>query len=230
VPLTPLRRSPLVELAVRQLHQQLRAGTWQLGDRLPAETELAAQLGVGRSTVREAVRALAHAGLLETRQGSGTFVRSLEPDAPWEPLLRQAAVLDVYEVREALEVQGARLAAERRTDSDVAALQASLAARDQARQRGGRGQFVETDLAFHRTVITAAHNPLLAELFDSFAAVLREALAAVVTDRDLGDVGVARTHRRLVTAIVAGDPDAAERATREHIGSSAAALRSLTWR
>lgn len=230
MPLTPLRRSPLVELAVRQLHQQLRAGRWQLGDRLPAETELAAQLGVGRSTVREAVRALAHAGLLETRQGSGTFVRSLEPDTPWEPLLRQAAVLDVYEVREALEVQGARLAAERRTESDVAALQASLAARDQARQRAGGGQFVETDLAFHRTVITAAHNPLLAELFDSFAAVLREALAAVVTDRDLGDVGVARTHGRLVTAIVAGDPDAAERATREHIGSSAAALRSLTGR
>lgn len=230
MPLTPLRRSPLVELAVRQLHQHLRSGRWQLGDRLPAETELAAQLGVGRSTVREAVRALAHAGLLETRQGSGTFVRALEPDTPWEPRLRQAAVLDVYEVREALEVQGARLAAARRTDSDVAALQASLAARDQARQRAGGGQFVETDLAFHRTVITAAHNPLLAELFDSFAAVLREALVAVVTDRDLGDVGVAPTHRRLVTAIMAGDPDAAERATREHIGSSAAALRSLTGR
>lgn len=229
-PLTRLRRSPLVELTVRQLHQQLRSGTWRLGDRLPAETDLAAQLGVGRSTVREAVRALVHAGLLETRQGSGTFVRSLEPDTPWEPRLRQAAVLDVYEVREGLEVQGARLAATRRTDADVAALRASLTARDEARQRAAGDQFVAADLAFHRAVITAAHNPLLAELFDSFAVVLREALVAVVTDRELRDVNVARTHGRLVSAIEAGDPDAAERATREHIGPSAAALRSLTGR
>jgi DNA-binding FadR family transcriptional regulator len=230
VPLTPLRRSPLAELTVRQLHQQLQAGRWQVGDRLPAETELAGLLGVGRSTIREAVRALVYSGLLETRQGSGTFVRSLAPQTPWEPTLRQAAVLDVYEVREALEVQGARLAADRRTGADVAALRGSLATRDRARAVAGDERFVEADLAFHRTVIAAAHNPLLAEMFDSFASVLREALVAVVTDRDLGDVSVSPTHSRLVTAIEAGDPDAAERAVREHIGTSASTLRAITGR
>lgn len=226
MPLTPLRRSPLVELAVRQLHQQLMSGQWQVGARLPAETELAGQLAVGRSTVREAVRALVHAGLLETRQGSGTYVRSLAPDVTWGPRLRRAAVLEVYEVREALEVQAARLAAARRTDSDVAALHESLATRDRARELDTAERFVQADLAFHRTVVAAAHNQLLEEMFDSFASVLREALAAVVTDRDLGDVSVAPTHARLVAAIKEGDADAAEQATRDHIGRSAAVLRS----
>jgi DNA-binding FadR family transcriptional regulator len=235
MPLTPLRRSPLAELATRQLHQQLTSGQWQVGDRLPAETELADALGVGRSTVREAVRALVHAGMLATRQGSGTFVLSLSPGTSWEPRLRRAAVLEVYEVREALEVQAARLAAQRRTDADITALRDSLATRDQslavigqAGEAASNERFVQADLAFHRTVVAAAHNQLLAEMFDSFASVLREALVAVVTDRDLGDVSVAPTHGRLVAAIEAGDGEAAEQATRDHIGPSATVLRSRT--
>ncbi|HEV3295108.1 MAG TPA: FadR/GntR family transcriptional regulator [Streptosporangiaceae bacterium] len=226
MPLTQLRRSPLVELAVRQLHQQLTSGQWPEGTRLPAETELAGQLGVGRSTVREAVRALVHAGLLETRQGSGTFVVSLTEGASFEPWLRRAAVLEVYEVREALEVQAARLAAGRRTGADLAALHDHLAARDAAHRSGAADSFVQADLEFHRTVVSAAHNQLLTEMFDSFAAVLREALAAVATDTELADVSVAPTHARLVRAIEAGDADAAEHAARDHIGSSAAILRS----
>ncbi len=225
-PLPSLRRSPLVELAVRQLHEQLHAGRWEVGTRLPAEPELAQQLGVGRSTLREAVRALAHAGMLETRQGSGTYVRSLDPGSGWEPLLRRAAVLEVYEVREALEVQAARLAADRRTDADVADLRTRLAARDSARQHARDSRFVEADLAFHRTVIAAAHNRLLMDMFESFASVLREALVAVVSDRHLDDVDVAPTHARLVAAIEAGDAGAAERATREHIRPTAAVLRA----
>jgi DNA-binding FadR family transcriptional regulator len=225
-PLASLRRSPLAELAVRQLHQQLLSGRWQVGARLPAEPELADQLGVGRSTLREAVRALVHAGMLETRQGSGTYVRSMTAESGWEPLLRRAAVLEVYEVREALEVQAARLAAERRTDSDVTALRTRLAARDNAHELARDGRFVEADLAFHRTVIAAAHNQLLTDMFDSFASVLREALVAIVSDRDLDDVDVAPTHARLVAAIEAGDPRAAEQATREHISPTAAVLRS----
>jgi GntR family transcriptional repressor for pyruvate dehydrogenase complex len=79
------------------------------GLELPGEAELARRLGVGRSTVREAIRALAYAGLLETRQGSGTFVRSVTPVDGWQAVLRRAAMLEVFEVRQALEVQAARL-------------------------------------------------------------------------------------------------------------------------
>jgi len=222
-----LRRSPLVDLAVSQLREQVLSGQWAVGARLPAETELAQQLEVGRSTVREAIRALVHAGLLETRQGSGTYVRSVAPGAEWEPRLRRAAVLEAYEVREALEVQAARLAAGRRTDADIAALRAGLAERDRARARDRDASFVELDLAFHRAVVAAAHNPLLAEMFDSFAAVLREALIAVVSDSGLRQVGADAAHARLAAAIEAGDAAAAERATRDHIDPTAGALRSL---
>jgi GntR family transcriptional repressor for pyruvate dehydrogenase complex len=225
MPLTSLRRSPLVELAVSQLREQVLSGQWPVGGRLPAETELAQRLEVGRSTVREAVRALVHAGLLETRQGSGTYVRSLTPGADWEPRLRRAAVLEAYEVREALEVQAARLAAGRRTETDIKALRACLADRDRA--RGEDARFVEADLAFHRAVVAAAHNPLLAEMFDSFAAVLREALIAIRSDQAVQGPDADAAHARLAAAIEAGDAAAAAQATRDHLDPTAANLRSL---
>ena len=223
--LTSLRRSPLVELAVSQLREQVLSGQWPVGGRLPAETELAQRLEVGRSTVREAVRALVHAGLLETRQGSGTYVRSLTPGADWEPRLRRAAVLEAYEVREALEVQAARLAAGRRTEADVEALRSCLAERDSA--RGDDARFVEADLAFHRAVVAAAHNPLLSEMFDSFAAVLREALIAIRSDQAVQSPHADAAHVRLAAAIEAGDAAAAAQATHDHLDPTAANLRSL---
>jgi GntR family transcriptional regulator, transcriptional repressor for pyruvate dehydrogenase complex len=225
VPLTSLRRSSLVELAVSQLREQVLSGQWPVGARLPAETELAQRLEVGRSTVREAVRALVHAGLLETRQGSGTYVRSVTPGADWEPRLRRAAVLDAYEVREALEVQAARLAASRRTEADIEALFACLAERD--RVLGDDARFVEADLAFHSAVVAAAHNPLLAEMFDSFAAVLREALIAIRSDRAVQGAGSDAAHARLAAAIEAGDVAAATQATHDQLDPTAANLRSL---
>jgi DNA-binding FadR family transcriptional regulator len=225
MPLTSLRRSPLVELAVSQLREQVLSGQWPVGGRLPAETELAQRLEVGRSTVREAVRALVHAGLLETRQGSGTYVRSLTPGADWEPRLRRAAVLEAYEVREALEVQAARLAASRRTEADIEVLRACLAERDRA--RGEDARFVEADLAFHRAVVAAAHNPLLAEMFDSFAAVLREALIAIRSDQAVQGPDADAAHARLAAAIEAGDAGAAAQATHDHLDPAAANLRSL---
>jgi GntR family transcriptional regulator, transcriptional repressor for pyruvate dehydrogenase complex len=225
LPLTSLRRSPLVDLAVSQLREQVLSGQWPVGGRLPAETELAQRLEVGRSTVREAVRALVHAGLLETRQGSGTYVRSVTPGAEWEPRLRRAAVLEAYEVREALEVQAARLAATRRTAADIEALHACLAERDRA--RGSDAAFVEADLAFHRAVVAAAHNPLLAEMFDSFAAVLREALIAIRSDQAVQSPDADAAHARLAAAIEAGDAAAAAQATHDHIDPTAANVRSL---
>jgi GntR family transcriptional regulator, transcriptional repressor for pyruvate dehydrogenase complex len=225
--LTSLRRSPLVDLAVSQLREQVLSGQWPVGGRLPAETELAQRLEVGRSTVREAVRALVHAGLLETRQGSGTFVRSLTPGADWEPRLRRAAVLEAYEVREALEVQAARLAASRRTEADIEALRGCLAERDRTRGAGDDARFVEADLAFHRAVVAAAHNALLTELFDSFAAVLREALIAIRSDQAVQSPDADAAHARLAAAIEAGDAAAAAQATHDHIDPTAANVRSL---
>ncbi|MEW2517603.1 FadR/GntR family transcriptional regulator [Actinacidiphila alni] len=121
------RPSPLVEQAAQLLRERIAAGRWPVGARLPGETALAASLGVGRSTVREAVRALAGAGMLRTRQGAGVFVIAAEPVEEWSVRLGRAAAADVHEVRALLEARAVRLAARRRTERDIAALRAALA-------------------------------------------------------------------------------------------------------
>ncbi|MGW0202445.1 FadR/GntR family transcriptional regulator, partial [Nonomuraea sp. NPDC003201] len=140
MPLGSLRPSPLVEQATQHLREQITQGEWPVGTRLPGENALAKTLGVGRSTVREALRALAGAGLVQARQGSGVFViataiatvNATVNAEDWPARLRRAAITDVYEVRMMVETQAARMAAQRRTEEDVAALEEALAARARA--------------------------------------------------------------------------------------------------
>ncbi|MFE6892324.1 FadR/GntR family transcriptional regulator [Streptomyces sp. NPDC057694] len=209
----PLRPSPLVEQAAERLRAQIADGTWPVGTRLPGETTLAKDLGVGRSTVREALRALAGAGMVRPRQGAGVFVTATHPAEDFPARLRRAAVADVYEVRTLLEVQAARLAAGRRTDDDIAAMRAALDARRAA--VGGPGDaFIDADIALHATVVAAAHNPVLTDLFAEFAPALRQGLIDLLglvdvagAERDHGDAA----HADLVAAVAAGDAETAGR-------------------
>lgn len=217
--LAPLTRSPLVDQATQRLREQITGGHWPVGTKLPGETALAKELGVGRSTVREAIRALSGAGLLAARQGSGVFVIAAEPDADWPTRLRRAAVADLYEVRIMVEVQAARIAAERRTDADLEAMERALAERRRmAVHAGGAGgvagdpAFVDADIAVHTAVVAAGHNPLLAGLFADFVPVLRQGLIDLMAmvdlrthDPALGD----DSHTALVAAIRARRPDEA---------------------
>lgn len=225
-PLDALRPSPLVDQAIQRLRAQITQGEWPIGAKLPGETTLATTLGVGRSTVREALRALTAEGLLRPRQGVGVFVIALEPDGPlW---LRQAAVADVYEVRMLLEVQAVRLAAERRTPQDRAALHQALAQRRRAANGADDGAFVDADIALHVAAIAAGHNPVLTAVFTSFAPALREGLIELVdllglraVDANPGDA----THAGLVAAIEDGDGDEASRILQAELQQTLAQLR-----
>ncbi|MEU4084070.1 FadR/GntR family transcriptional regulator [Streptomyces aureus] len=224
-----LRPSPLVEQATAHLREQITDGEWPVGTKLPGETTLAQTLGVGRSTVREALRALAGAGLVQARQGSGVFVIATTPEEDWSTRLRRSAITDVYEVRMLLEVEAAQLAAERRTEEDVTALHAALAGRRDAAGDGDTA-FVEADIALHRAVVAAAHNPVLTALFTEFVPVLQQRLLDLVEllglrsdDPNHGDTG----HAALVDAVVRGDAEAAGRALREELRETLALLRSL---
>ncbi|MGP3919078.1 FadR/GntR family transcriptional regulator [Nonomuraea sp. 10N515B] len=206
-----LRPSPLVEQATQHLRDQIANGEWPVGTRLPGEVALAKTLGVGRSTVREALRALAGAGLVQARQGSGVFVIATEPAEDWPARLRRAAITHVYEVRMMVETQAARLAAERRTDQDVAAMRAALETRAAA-AAGDDAAFVDADIALHAAVVAAAGNPVLTDLFAEFAPVLRERLIDMVQllglrdrDRNPGH----DSHAELVAAVRRGDGAAA---------------------
>ncbi|MEU2086277.1 FCD domain-containing protein [Streptomyces albus] len=228
MPLGPLRPSPLVEQAAERIREHIAGGHWPVGSKLPGETTLAATLGVGRSTVREALRALAGAGLVQARQGAGVFVTATAPHEDWPTRLRTAELADLYEVRMLVEVQAARLAAERRTDADLTALDAALDRRRAAADEDDAA-FVDADIALHAAVTAAAHNPVLADLLAEFTPVLRQGLIDLIALLDLraGDAahGQAR-HAALVEAVRRRDPDAAERVSREELGGMLEHLRA----
>lgn len=201
-----LSRSPLADQAAAKLREQVTSGRWPVGTKLPGETTLAGRLGVGRSTVREAIRALAGAGLLETRQGAGVFVVADRPAEPLETRLRRASLAHLFEVRGLLEVEACALAAGRRDEADLAALDAALAARHEA-ARGSDEAFVDADIALHAAVVAAAHNPVLTDLFAGFVPALRRGLLELVTllpsRREHPEPG-ADAHAALVAAIREG--------------------------
>lgn len=219
----PKRR--LVDRVIDQLQEEISLGKLSPGDRLPTEDELTAQLGVSRTTLREAVGVLAHAGLLDVRQGHGTYVRAIPaPGEPLEQRLRRAVALEVYEVRRVLELETARLAAERRADEDVAVLRVHLAARAAARTRRDADAFVDADVALHVAIATASKNAVLADLFRAFASVLRDTIADVARDPALQeDTGA--LHEALVNAIADRDHVSAVGATIQLLEADARMLR-----
>jgi DNA-binding FadR family transcriptional regulator len=210
VPLAEVSKSTLVEGVISRLEDLITSGEWPVGFRVPPEPELVRALGVSRNTVREAVRALVHAGLLDPRPGDGTYVRAdTGLDAALQRAARRWGAIDALEVRNMLERDAARLAAHRRDDADVDAIDAALARRNAAEAEDDRA-FVEADAAFHEAVVAATHNQVLIELYAHLAAPLRES----VTEALRADTNAHHyaSHRALARAIRRGDAAAAERA------------------
>ncbi|GGJ37741.1 FadR/GntR family transcriptional regulator [Streptomyces brasiliensis] len=202
------RRSALSEQVIAELRNQITSGEWPVGSRIPTEPELVEQLGVARNTVREAVRALAHNGLLDIRQGSGTYVAATSELAG--VMHRRFAGTDpqhIAELRSTLEAGAARLAAERRTEKDLKQLDTLLLRREEAWDSGDAEVFVTADATFHLAVVAASHNDVMTAMHADLGEVLRDWLRA-----DVGDVMTPETHMdhaRLVDAIRAGDAEAA---------------------
>jgi len=208
MPLTHPRRSALPEQVIAALRQQITSGEWPVGSRIPTEPELVEQLGVARNTVREAVRALAHNGLLDIRQGSGTYVvATSELAGVMQRRFADADPRHIAELRAALESSAARLAAERRTEKDLRQLDGLLARREEAWASGEREAFVAADATLHLAVVAASHNDAMTALYADLGEVLRDFL------RD--DVGPELSpgsyvqHARMIEAIRAGDAQGA---------------------
>ncbi|MEV5507335.1 FadR/GntR family transcriptional regulator [Streptomyces orinoci] len=208
MPLSSPRRAPLAGQVIDQLRNQITSGEWPVGSRIPTEPELVEQLGVARNTVREAVRALAHNGLLDIRQGAGTFVvATSELAGVMNRRFAQADPQEVAELRSALETKAAALAAHRRTEADLDRLETLLERRERAWRSGEADRFIDADAAFHAAVVTAAHNEVLAAVYADLGTVvrgfLREGIGTELRPEGLTD------HARLVAAIRAGDAGAA---------------------
>ncbi|MEB3034171.1 FadR/GntR family transcriptional regulator [[Mycobacterium] nativiensis] len=208
MPLVTTRRTGLVDQVIEQLRSSVTGGAWPVDSRIPPEPELADALGVGRNTVREAVRALAHSGILEVRQGDGTYVRATSEVSGAVRRLCGSELRDVLQVRRCLEVEGARLAAVARTDEDLAELRALLDCRDGHQQQGRHEDFVLSDTDFHLAVVRSSHNPVLTELYCGLTEVV---MASVATTSAKPVQADQIRHRGLVEAIAAGDVESAGR-------------------
>src|SRR5438309_8851339 len=160
----PERAPRLTEGAIDKIRERIVSGAWGPGDRLPKESELAAELGLSRNSLREAVRALSQLRVLEVRQGDGTYVSSLEPDLLLESthfishLLLSDTEIELYEVRRILEAAAAALAAARIDDEEKQDLGSSL---DRMREAQGVEELVEADVAFHAVIARATGNRVL---------------------------------------------------------------------
>jgi len=217
-----VQRHPLAAQTAEVLLKRIRGGEWPLGHKLPGETTLAVQLGVGRSTVREAIRELAGKGVLDSRQGAGVFVIALDVGEDWEDVLSRASIVSVIEARVAIETEAARLAAERRTPAEVRGLRRALAARvagDQTTE-----QHVDADMALHRAVVASAHNDVLLELFDGFVPRIRRAMIDMLKLRTSTAESDQDAHGALVEAIAGRRPDTAAELSRAHLSMLKAML------
>src|SRR5579884_2169878 len=221
VSLAAARRAGLVDQVIAQLRQQIAQGAWAIGARIPPEPELAATFGVARNTVREAVRALAHAGLLEVRQGDGTYVRATSEVCGAVRRLCGTELREVLQVRRTLEVEAARLAATERTDADLAELTELLARRDEAAAHvedpRRRDEFAQLDAEFHLAVVRCSHNRLLTELYRGLTEVITASVATAAATSVAG-------HSGILDAISARDAD---RAAAEAAGFLTELLASL---
>jgi GntR family transcriptional repressor for pyruvate dehydrogenase complex len=214
-----VRKVRRYEQVADQIRKLVSSGTLKPGDLLPPERELAAKLGVGRSSIRDAVRTLEVMGILEPRQGLGTVVRDLSTDALVVPLAsvltrKREMVQELLDVRRMIEPGLAARAAKNATSEEIAHM-AAILARHEAKLRRGE-QAVDEDDEFHYAIALAARNSVVLQVLDVLMDLLRESRS-----RSLQVKGRPQRsfdgHRRILRAIRRHDTEAAEEAVRKHL-------------
>nr|WP_300050293.1 FadR/GntR family transcriptional regulator [uncultured Nocardioides sp.] len=202
-----MRRVGLIDQVAARFQEEIASGRWPVGERIPVEADLVAAFGVGRNTVREALQSLVHAGLLSREQGRGTFVISTsELSGSLARQLAGGSRHHYLELRLALDSTAASLAALRRTDADIALLRELRTRREESWSSDDPDVRAGADLALHRAIVAATHNPLYLQLYSS----VTDVFASHMRHEESGDDAAAhRHHHDLVEAIAEGDADRA---------------------
>lgn len=225
--LRPLTRPRLYEQVMQRLREHVAASGLRTGDRLPPERKLAEQLGVSRASVKQAIVVLEVQGLVEVRHGGGTYLRreSLEAEPVDELVARKRRLPDVLDAREALETKTAELAAQRRTEEDLAEIDAALA--DMRREIADGELGSEGDRRFHAAITAAAHSSMLADFMRTIATEIAESRQESLRQPDRPNKSLTQ-HERIAEAIRAGDARAAATAMRRHL-RTVSRVRLLSW-
>jgi len=208
--------------AIEKIKAMIVSGTLRAGDRLPKEADLAAELGLSRSSLREAVKALSLVNILDVRQGDGTYVTSLEPTLLLEALSfivdfhRDATVLELLQVRRILEPAATAMATVRATDDEIDDLRKLL---DSLGPDPAVEDLVANDLEFHRRIAVSSGNSVLSSLVESMSApTTRARVWRGLTQAGVGARTVAE-HRAILDAMASRDPEAARSWATVHIAA-----------
>jgi GntR family transcriptional repressor for pyruvate dehydrogenase complex len=202
-----------------QIQQLIAQGVLKPGDRLPAERDLASQLGVSRGSVRDAIRTLEVTGLLESHHGRGTVIRDLSTDSLVVPLAsvlvrKRGMVAELLDVRRMIEPALAARAAQYASGAQIAQLE-DILRRQRDKMRLGEDTIAE-DSEFHRTIALAAKNSVVLRVLDVLMDLLRESRNQSLQVRGRRERSYAG-HLRLLNAIKRRDPTGASRSARQHL-------------
>ena len=200
-----IKRKSLADEVASKIQEQISFGKYKVNEKLPIEPELMKGFGVGRSTIREAIKILANSGLLRVQQGIGTFVeQSTSNREPMEQRLKRANVQDLDEVRQLLEMKIAEKAAMNRTDSDIIAIKAHLENRKKSAAAGLIEDCIEADVQFHIAIAEASKNEILADLYRSTSIHLKNWFLQIYPDTAVFEETYT-LHEQLLKSIIAGD-------------------------
>jgi len=213
---------PGYEKAAEKIVEFITASGLKVGDRLPTERALSQQLGVSRSVVLEAVKMLAALGIVRTLQGSGLYVKS-EPHPFTSAAIDVSMsvdpkdVLSLFEFRRTLEVQTARLAAERITLKELRVLQESVTLNKQSAESHQKEQFYQSDVAFHQVIAEATRNPFLTSAVAMVVRLQHWATTIAIGGAPGSLLVAADQHAAILAAISEGQPDEAARMMQTHL-------------
>lgn len=225
-PATPIGRTTLAATAFEQLISNVVHGKWKAGERLPAERELCQQLGIARTTLREALKAMELVGMLESRLGDGTFVCP-RSEFLSRPLLwaftgtNHAELADLMEARVFMERDLAGLAAERATPEELAQIENTI--RVMADKIAAGESVLDADMAFHLAVAQAAHNEVLANAAQLIRSVMKYWIHLKLMMADVPEMAMGR-HKVIFAAIQSRNPESARRLMQDHLNETASLM------
>ena len=214
----------IYEQVATRIKQQIVDGKYQPGEKLPSTRELSERYEVGRSTVREALSALKAMGLVETHQGEGSYVRTMNASDMSMPdlaslLMDRETVIELIEARKALEVANAAIAAERRTEADLHQFEAIL--ESMRENLGNEEEGERADMQFHLTLAEATHNSIMARLLATISNQMETAIRETRRLQMYANKSVSaqlwREHQEIFEAIRDQDAHAAQERMKQHL-------------
>ncbi len=221
----PIKSKKIYEVVIEEIQQQIISGSLNRGDKLPTERDLAEQLNVSRTSVREAMRALEVLGIIQVKQGGGNFIKDRFDDALVEPLsmmfmLNESHPREIVDLRKIIEVESAYRAAERITDEEIEELRDII---DQLRiqtKLKNEAMSVRFDKAFHYSICRIANNFLFSNILNMLSnlmdTLIEDARGIILLKEENQEVLIEQ-HEKIFHALERKDPKAAAHAMREHI-------------